>query len=116
MPSNMRPDPDQFEFDLVSPWLAPPSAKQLDAVRRSGAVDDLNDQAAVEKLASRLDHLDLVYNERGVSLRDELEQVRVLIGESEWQRTKKLWKCRAKRDPGRLRKIILLAKQALKLI
>ena len=108
----------QLEFDLVSPLLGDPTPRQvarlavkanLPLPKTAEDVDDLRGFAA------RIHHLDLVYDERSFSLNDELQEIRVLIGPADWQRDEKLWTRRARKDPKRLRKIILSLKKHWKL-
>lgn len=109
---------EQLEFDLVSPFLAPPSMKEIESVRkRSGfpVPECLKEFRALQGLTARLNHLDLVYDQNSVSINDELRELRVLIGEEFWRKDGKKWKRRARKDPLMLRKIIVCIKHQLKI-
>jgi hypothetical protein len=88
--------PTQLEFDLVSPELGAPDLPALDA-----------GDADLRELRGRLQHEDLLAGLRPVIPSDELDQARVLLGETEWKKNHRLWERRFKTNPRRFRKVLL---------
>jgi hypothetical protein len=111
-----NPRPAQMEFDLVSPWLVSPTRRQMEAVRKKAGIPKPEENSPEEKhlagLTARLHALDLC-DERGVSLNDELGELRTIVGPADWQKNKKVWTARGKRNVRRLKKIILVTRYLL---
>jgi len=105
---------NQLEFDLVSPLLGEPTPRQMQKVRtimrlpRPSSSEQFHE---LRSLTARLNYLELVYDADSVSIDNELAQVRVLIGKEDWRKDGKLWARRARKNPLRLRKVILAMKK-----
>lgn len=113
MKKSDQPHPEQMEFDLVSPWMTSPTLRQMEAVRRKAGIrppENFDEARQLAGLTARLTALDLC-DERGVSINDELAELRTIIGPVRWLQEKTIWQRRARRHPLRLKKTLAVLKK-----
>ena len=98
---------NQLELDLVSPFLGDPPA--IVPLKREQNDSPAQDEAWRIAASARLQHLQLVDGGQPVTV-NEFSEFRVLIGEQDWTRSKKIWRRRARKNPLRFRKVIIAMK------
>lgn len=102
--------PEQLEFDLVSPHLAedPNQRELIEEAQR--LLSEAKCQITLAKISAALHHQDsLLYASPG----NELAELRVLIGEAAFKKSRRCWERRLKANAVAVRKVIVVLKQLL---
>ena len=105
---------EQLEFDLVSPWLgeAPESARlKKQAERAAKLSDEKRWLASVANKLHREDLLGPLFSKPG----NELAELKVLLGRTEFEKEERTWKRRLKKNVVAVRKVIVCLKNLYKL-
>ncbi len=110
----MNTPPQQLEFDLVSPLLAEPTLEQLEAARKKLRMPQPKTAAEFGELwdlAGRLNHVELAFDSQPAAPEQLLSEIRVFIPPADWKKDLRLWSRRARKNPRRLAKVILVLKK-----
>lgn len=96
---------NQLEFDFVSPWLSAPVADELHMLEEANKFLSRGEQLLVlRKLAAELHHEGLQLDPKPTN---ELEELKVLLGSAAWKKSERQWRHRMRKNPSRVRKVIL---------
>lgn len=97
---------EQLEFDLVSVHLSGPSLEEQRLLDEAAELmGQGKEKLRLAKLAAELHNLDLVLEPKST---DELAQLRLLVGNTVWKKTRRRWERRLKQNVREVRKLIVV--------